>query len=132
MLGLTDVEIGFLIGVSERTINRYKKDAQFLSALKKGKLTADAQVVKSLFKRASGYEYKERTQELRGRGKRAVILTTKIVTKHVVPDVLACNSWLNNRRRDQWTMFPKPGTGFSSDEFDKLRQLVNTAMADES
>ena len=51
-LGLTDVEIGGWFSLSERTINNYKKDRAFLSALKKGKMVADANVVRALYNNA--------------------------------------------------------------------------------
>ena len=41
-LGLTDTEIGIAIGLSEATINNYKKKhPAFLESLKRGKLVAD-------------------------------------------------------------------------------------------
>jgi hypothetical protein len=112
-LGLTDVEIGFLCGVTERTINRWKKDRQFLSALKKGKLKADANVIQSLYKRANGFEYEEVTREqgIVGYDEQSKpihgMVTTKIVKKQVSPETLAINTWLNNRRRQDWSRNPK-------------------------
>ena len=51
-LGLTDVEIAHILGISVRTLNNYKKNENFLHALKNGKLKADIQVIDSLFQKA--------------------------------------------------------------------------------
>lgn len=112
-LGLIDVEIAYVIGVDEVTINNWKKDPKFLLALKKGKVVADARVIDSLYKRALGYSYDEVTFEKTGR---LSMVTTaeiedikaepeykkKIVTKEVVPDVTAQIFWLKNRRPEDW------------------------------
>ena len=59
-MGATDKEIATAIGVSERTINRWKKDHEsFERAISQGKGTSDAKVVRSLYQRAIGYEYTE-------------------------------------------------------------------------
>ena len=96
-LGLTDTEIGEWFGLTERTINRYKKDPVFLSALKKGKMEADAKVKQSLYQRAIGYHHPAvyfSTYE----GK----VTQIPYTKHYPPSELACIFWLKNREPDQW------------------------------
>jgi hypothetical protein len=96
-LGLTDEKIGEWFGLTERTINRYKKDPVFLSALKKGKMEADAQVKRSLFERAKGYNHPAvyfSTYE----GE----VTQVPYIKHYPPSELACIFWLKNREPDQW------------------------------
>lgn len=51
-LGLTDVEIGYVLDLTEQTINNYKKDNEFFLALKRGKEKADLRVTESLYKKA--------------------------------------------------------------------------------
>ncbi len=55
----------------------------------------------------------------------------KVVTKQVAPDVLTINSWLNNRRRDQWSSNPKPAIGLTHDQLTRLRVLIYQAMEEE-
>jgi len=93
--GWTDRKIAKLLGVTERTVNRWKKDyPEFCQALKKGKVLADDAVERSLFQRATGYTVPEVKVLADG---------TKIpILRHYPPEVLACIFWLKNRRPEQW------------------------------
>ena len=87
-VGLSDTQIAGVLGVTERTLNRWKADEQFMSALKEGKEHADKAVEDSLFVRALGYSIKEVTREpvMVGKKKvRPVIQVTKVLEKHQVP-----------------------------------------------
>ena len=94
LLGATDNEIARFFEVGEKTINNWKKaEPEFLHAIKEGKLIADMEVIKSLYKRANGYEYDEvKVKET------LEDLETTTTTKHVIPDIAAINIWLKNRR----------------------------------
>lgn len=99
--GATDKELAEAFKVSQRTINRWKKDhPSFLEALQRGKDAADAEVEKSLFKRAIGFEYEESEKIIEvnndGGSRLAKIRT---VNKLVPPDTMAIMYWLNNRKR---------------------------------
>ena len=95
LLGATDKELADFFEVNEDTINQWKKvHVEFSESIKKGKIIADAEVAASLYKRANGYRYEEKTYE----GK---ILTKKVV-KDVAPDTGAAMAWLKNRRKDTW------------------------------
>ena len=73
LLGATDKEIAGILGVSEKTLNTWKKShPEFFQSLKSGKDDADADVADSLYQRA-----------LKG-------------------NVTACIFWLKNRRPDLW------------------------------
>jgi len=112
LLGATDAEIADFFDVEEQTINNWKiAHPKFFESIKRGKLTADAEVANSLFKRANGYQYDEVTYEKIGPGEDKVevgeagiesvkqdIYKKKVVTKEVSPDVAAQNIWLKNRR----------------------------------
>jgi hypothetical protein len=96
-LGLTDTEIGEWFGLSERTINRYKKDPAFMSVLKKGKMEADANVKRALYKRAIGYDHPDvHISSYEGK------ITITPITKHYAPDPLSMIFWLKNREPDKW------------------------------
>ena len=80
--GCTDQEVADLIGVSQKTINRWKlQHVEFATALKSGKAPADERVVQSLYQRALGYDHNG---------------------KHYPPDVTACIFWLKNRAPEEW------------------------------
>lgn len=102
-LGLTDVEMAEVFGVSVRTLHRWKVDSEeFCHALKAGKDHADERVVRSLYQRASGYEYTEQ-QAIKvkvGQYEEKVELVT--VEKHMPPDTTAGIYWTKNRRRGEW------------------------------
>ena len=71
-LGLTDEDIALVLGIGERTLERYKKDPDFWHALKRGKIKADSQVAKRLYEKAMN------------------------------GDTTAMIFWLKNRRPDRW------------------------------
>lgn len=93
--GLTDEQIAQNMGISARTLYRWKKEKQQIcNALSKGKEVVDRQVENSLLKRALGYQYDEITVEGG--------IETKRVTKEVAPDVTAQIFWLKNRKPEVW------------------------------
>lgn len=100
----TDVEIALILGISEMTLNRYKKDERFALALKKGKAFVDDRVIRSLYQRATGYKYTEKTFEniVFGNGTATKNVKVKTVVKHVEPNVTAQIFWLKNRRPQDW------------------------------
>ena len=92
LLGATDEEMVGFFGVTERTLNRWKKRKGFCQSIKRGKLNADANVAESLYKRACGYEHPE-DKIFCTDGK----ITTVETTKHYPPDTAAAFIWLKNR-----------------------------------
>lgn len=73
LLGAIDRDLGRYFGVSERTINRWKKQhPEFADALRQGKAAADAEVAEALHAKA------------------------------VSGDMTAIGFWLRNRRPDLW------------------------------
>lgn len=102
-LGATDVELAEFFGVSESTLNNWKKaHPGFLESLKKGKTLADAEVADKLFKRATGYEHPE--DDIRtvsdGGGTSSIVITPTI--KRYPPDTGAAIFWLKNRQPAKW------------------------------
>lgn len=99
LLGATDADLGNFFGVSETTINNWKKDhPEFLESLKRGKQQADAQVAKSLFQRATGYSHPE-TKIATTEGR---ITDSQEFEKHYAPDPTAAIFWLKNRQPELW------------------------------
>ena len=103
--GLTDKQIAHNIGITEQTLNNWKKSyPSFFESLKRGKDVVDIQVENALLKRALGYTYKEVTREkvFNPETGQYELMATKEVTKEVVPDTTAQIFWLKNRRPEQW------------------------------
>jgi len=100
-LGFTNEEIADFWGRSRRAFQYWlKKHPELLHTLKAGKARADKKVEDSLYKRAQGYEFKEKTYEKRGQKKKLIL--TKEVLKQIVPDTTAQIFWLKNRRPKNW------------------------------
>jgi len=108
-MGATNEEIAEAIGVSVRTIIRWAKEHEsFGKALAEGKGVSDAKVVRSLYQRATGYEYTEKKKiveyDKEGNIKPVKVEETK---KFVPPDVTAQIFWLKNRQRERWQDRPQ-------------------------
>lgn len=114
--GLVDEQIAEKMSIHPSTLYDWKKKyPEFSEALKRGKDVIDREVENALLKRALGYEYDEVTKERiikkDMKGDYAIdlqgfpiseMVTTKIVTKQVVPDTTAQIFWLKNRKPEQW------------------------------
>lgn len=104
LLGATDKQLADFFGVSERTVNTWKRQyPDFLRSLKEGKREADAKVAESLYHRAIGYECKA-TKFATFNGK---ITDTKDYIEHYPPDPTSIIFWLKNREPALWR--DKPG-----------------------
>ena len=99
LLGATDKELADFFQIDEATFYRWKNDyPQFCDSLTRGKMVADADVAKSLYQRAKGYEHKETiTATFQGK-----ITDTMDVIKHYPPDTPAATLWLKNRQPNKW------------------------------
>jgi transcriptional regulator with XRE-family HTH domain len=96
--GYTDKQLAKVFGVTEQTINNWKKDyPEFFESLKSGKFLADKKVEASLYQRACGYSHPD--VDIRTIQDRVVI--TPII-KHYPPDTTACIYWLKNRDPEKW------------------------------
>ncbi len=109
LLGLTDEEMAEHWDVVRDTVIEWrKKFPEFSDTIKSGKEEADGKVAKSLYKRANGYDYIERTYESRVIGKdedgniERAMIETKRIHKHMPPDTGAAFGWLNNRQPANW------------------------------
>lgn len=100
-LGMTDAQMSKEIGVSEVTLNAWKKEhPEFLKALKDGKEEPDQAVERSLFERATGYVNKNAVKIFMPANAEEPVYAP--YEEHVAPDVTAQIFWLKNRRPDRW------------------------------
>lgn len=95
----TDAQLGQILGVDERTINRWKNESpEFLSALKEAKNAADAKVERSLYERALGYKHRSVKIFCNKDG----MVTEAPFIQRYAPDPIACIFWLKNRQPERW------------------------------
>ena len=103
--GLTEEQISHNMGINRTTLYEWKaKYPDISNTLKKGKEVVDLEVENALLKRALGYDYEEKTEELRvdrKTGKKKMVVTRSI-HKHAPPDITALIFWLKNRMPDRW------------------------------
>jgi len=97
--GFIDEEIADFFGIAVSTLNLWKgKHPRFMESLKDGKRFSDAEVEKSLYDRALGFEYEEVKEEAEN-GSITKVTTTK---KRHLGDTTAQIFWLKNRQPDKW------------------------------
>lgn len=103
LIGITDKQMSDFFGISESTLNLWKKKhPSFSESLKKGKYLSDAEVGSSLFQRACGYEHDDiHFSAYEGQ------VTETPYRKRYAPDTIACIFWLKNRQRSQWQNNPE-------------------------
>jgi hypothetical protein len=120
--GLVDKQIAHNIGISEQTLNEWKKKYPSLSeSLKRGKEVIDRQVENALLKRALGYKYTEITKENIG----GEMIEAKEVVKEVVPDTTAQIFWLKNRKPAEWRDKQNVELSGSIDNSIKLNDILS-------
>lgn len=104
-LGLTIEQIARLHGVPKGTMQYWKtKIPELAEAISRGQALAAAEVVKSLYRRCTGYTYTKTITEFRkGAGKDGGnIEIAREEEIHVEPDVNAIQYYLNNRDKANW------------------------------
>ena len=95
LLGLSDVQMSNIIGISEVTFNAWKhKHPEFLKSLMRGKEDADGKVAKAMYKRALGLTIIEEALTKDGQ--------VVQLRKELPPDTPAAKHWLANRQRKLW------------------------------
>lgn len=100
LLGATNEELAKFFEVDLTTINYWMHNyPSFSHAIKEGREIADANVAKSLYKRAIGYSHN--AVKIFCDPKTGAVEEVPYV-EHYPPDTTAANSWLNNRRRQNW------------------------------
>jgi uncharacterized protein YhfF len=142
--GATDENLAECLGVTERTINRWKKDyPEFCQSIKQAKAEFDdEQVVRALHEVATGYSHKaHHFSNYKGE------VSKTEYTKRYPPNVMAIMYWLNNRSED-WNLRravqpiivdpePDDSTGvallpgdMSADEWSKANEMAQKELAE--
>lgn len=102
-LGATDDEIAGFFDVHRSTVYRWKLEhPEFCNAVKSAKEVADERVERSLYQKATGYDYTEEQAFKIKTGQYEEEIEVSEVRKHEPAETTACIFWLKNRRRDQW------------------------------
>lgn len=98
MLGMTNEEMAKFFGIGITTFDRWLKEkCAFRGAVKNGKEIADADVVVSLYKRATGYSHPDvHVSNYMGE------VTLTPIVKHYPPDPVSMIYWLKNRQPARW------------------------------
>lgn len=98
--GATDMEIADELGVSVRTLYRWKAvHSDFRQALKVAKEIADERVVRSLYQRAIGYEQDSVKIFMPKDADEPVYAPFR---EMIAPDTTAAIFWLKNRQSQDW------------------------------
>ncbi len=102
-LGATDDEMADFFGVHRSTIYRWKLDhEEFCDAIKSAKEIADERVERSLYQKATGYNYTEEQAMKIKVGQYEEEIEVVEVEKHSPADTTAAIFWLKNRRPEDW------------------------------
>ena len=98
-LGLAENELARRMGVSTRTLRKWRRKAPALDAAAlRDKAWADAAVEQAMLRRALGFSVTETTEEETASG-----LKTKSAEKYIPPDLSAQLAWLKLRCPDRWS-----------------------------
>lgn len=103
-LGATDQDIADFLEVDVATIKRWAaRDEKFCAALKVGKKIPNDKAERSLYHRATGYDYIEQQafKIKTGNGNQEDVKVVEVL-RHQPPDTAAAIFWLKNRRPDEW------------------------------
>lgn len=103
LLGATDVELADFFDVTVTTLNRWKHTyPEFCASIKNGKEILDERVERTLYQKATGYDYKEQEAfRLKVEKDKEEVKVVDVI-KHSPADTVACKFWLINRRKDTW------------------------------
>lgn len=110
LLGSTDSQVAFFLGVDEKTLKRWiSRDPIIAAAVLKGGAIADSNVAAALYRCAIGFK---------GRDVKVVAYEgdIKVVEydKWYLPDVGAAKTWLSKRQPEIWG--PKADSGVRSEK----------------
>lgn len=104
LLGATLAEIADFFEITESQLTTaLRNNENFRMARDRGGLMADAEVAKSMYRRALGYNVNEE-KAFSYMGDIEVVT----VKKHIPADVNAAKFWLKNRQRESWREAPEP------------------------
>ena len=97
--GATQYELACRLGIGLTTLLEWiSSKPDFADAIKRGNLVANQNVVKSLYKRATGYAHESTKVFLDKEGNPVKVP----YTERFAPDPTSMIFWLKNRRPDRW------------------------------
>ena len=140
--GLSDEEIAIRSSLDLKIFRRYKRQyPEFAEAIAIGRASADYEVVRSLYKKATGYNVSlNKTYKLKrvdydpDTGKKLreyEELATGVEETHVPADLRAETFWLKNRQSDRWSDRPER-TGYDGEsDAGGVIELPEADMIDE-
>lgn len=100
MLGMPDKDIAKALGIKPSKFSEYKKNhSSIRMTLRKGRVIASGNVVKSLYKKANGFSVPEEKLFYSAKYNRVVRANTR---KYYPPDTIAQIFWLKNNFPDFW------------------------------
>lgn len=103
LLGATDDELADFFDVHRSTIYRWKLEfEEFCNSIKAAKEIADERVVRSLYQKATGYNYVEQQAFKIKVDRDKEEIEVADVERHAPADTTAAIFWLKNRQKDQW------------------------------
>jgi len=117
LLGSTDKELASFFEVAESTINLWKLEHEgFSESIKRGKVSADANIAQRLYMRAFGVPvvrqqaYKMKDSYYDDSGKKVETERIEVVDllQEQAPDTTAAIFWLKNRSPELWRDKPEP------------------------
>ena len=101
LLGLTDIEMCFQLGISEATFYAWKKRyTAFLKALESGKGEADEIVAETMFNLATGRVRQPAVKVFYDKDKGEAVYAPYV--EAIPPNVTAQKLWLTNRQPHKW------------------------------
>ena len=126
--GATDQQVANLLRIHLATLYRWRDlHPEFAEAARAGKGDADARVQFAMYRRATGYDYRE-TKVFLPLGAKAPVEVE--VTRHVPADPRLGMQWLRIRRAGQWREAPERPENF--DLAERLGEaLANVAARQE-
>ncbi len=104
LLGAVDKDLAGFFEVTEQTINNWKKDyPEFFESLRRGKLSADANMAYRFYVKGCGYRYTEIKKKV-AISEAGTEIPVEIISteKEVAPDATVAFRWLCNRRPEDW------------------------------
>lgn len=124
-LGATDDEMADFFGIHRSTLYRWKLDyPEFCDAIKSAKEIADERVERSLYQKATGYDFTEE-QAIKIKLEQHVEKVEVVeVRKHSPADTTAAIFWLKNRRKDEWRDKQEIEQRTTHDVADPLKALM--------
>lgn len=129
-LGATDDEMADFFGVHRATFYRWKMEHEdFCDAIKVGKEMADERVERSLYQKATGYNYTEQQAIKVKVGPHEERIEIVEVRRHAPAETTAGIFWSKNRRPDRWRDKVQTEITGKDGEAIKIEQVAHDADA---